>query len=810
MSHLHVPARTLGRHLLAALLVAATAGMPPAHAQSEAVTQVDIPAGPLTPALNRYAQQAGLVLSFDPALAADKTTAGLHAAATPGQAFEALLDGTGLQAVRGEGRHYTLRLMPVGTGGVATLPAVTVTGRPENAWGPVDGYVAHRSATATKTDTALIETPQSISVISQAQMEAQGVGRVDEALRYSAGVRTEPIYDTRRGTFFIRGFNVSNNGQYLDGLKLAYSGGYGGWEVDPYTLERLEVLRGPSSVLYGQNVPGGLVNQVSKRPQDSAAHELSAQVGSFDRVQLSGDFTGPVDEAGHWRYRLTAVGRESGTQTRHVDDDRVLIAPALTWAPSAATSLTLLAQYQKDRTGNTANFLPARGTLWPTDNGRIPVDFFSGDPTYDATDRRKLQAGYLFEHKASDALTLRQNLRYATLDVDYKSLGANGGWVETSEPLRRLRRISLVSEEDFHLFSLDNQAQIDMRHGPLAQTLLIGADYQESRFKRLYGLRTAAVSPIDAFDPDYGSPFPGARPVPSNRTDQTRRQFGVYAQDQLKLYDRWVLQLGGRYDWARSGTDETTLATGVTRHTPTDDEAFTGKAGLVYLSSVGLAPYVSYSESFEPVSGADAAGSPFKPTRGKQYEAGVKYQPAGGNSFVQASVFELRQTNVPTADLRNPGFSVQTGEVRSRGLELEGAWEVTRDLNVLASYTYNDVKVTRAAATAVNLGKRPPYIPDHMASLWVDYRIGGSGPLAPLWLGAGVRYMGSTNDIPDAVKVPAYTLVDAALRYDWERYRFTLNASNLFNRQYVAACDSVTNCYYGIERTIMAKVSYRW
>lgn len=801
--------RALARTLFAAVLGAALAAAPAVQAQSAAAIQVDIPAGPLAPALNRYAQRAGLALSFDPALTQGKSTQGLRGSATPEDAFRALLAGSGLQAVRGEGNSFTLRRLPA-SGEAATLPAVTVTARPESAWGPVDGYIATRSATATKTDTAIIETPQSISVIPQALMEAQGVNRVDEALRYSAGVRTEPIYDTRRGTFFIRGFNVSNNGQYLDGLKLAYSGGYGGWEVDPFTLERLEVLRGPSSVLYGQNVPGGLVNQVSKRPQEIAANEMSLQVGSFDRRQVAGDFTGPVDADGKWLYRLTALGRESGTQTRHVDDDRILLAPSLTWRPNADTSLTLLAQYQKDRTGNTANFLPARGTLWSTDNGRIPIDFFSGDPSFDATDRRKLQVGYLFEHRASDMLTLRQNLRYSTLEVDYKSLGANGGWVELREPLQNLKRISLVSEEDFHLFSLDNQAQVNLDHGALKQTVLLGADYQESRFDRLYGLRTAPVSPINAFNPVYGSPFPGARPGPSNQTDQTRRQFGLYAQDQLKLHDKWILQLAGRYDWARSSTDETTLATGAVKSTPTDDGAFSGKAGFVYLSETGLAPYVSYSESFEPVAGASYNGTPFKPTRGKQYEVGVKYQPPGARSFVQASLFDLRQTNVPTADLAHPGFSEQTGEIRSRGLELEGTWEVTRDLNVLASYTYNDVKVTKAAANAVNLGKRPPYIPDHMASIWADYRIGGAGPLANLWFGAGVRYMGSTNDTADTFKVPAYTLVDAALRYDWNRYRLSLNASNLFNRQYVAACDSVTNCYYGIERTIMAKLSYHW
>ena len=810
MSHSKFTVRIL-RALSAA---AALAAVHPVWGQSSTASvaavarTVNVPPGPLAPALNRYAEQAGLILSFDPALTAGLQSPGLSGTVAPREAFAGLLAGTGLEAIaRGEA-GYTIRR--ASGAAASTLEPITVHGSGEQAWGPVDGYVARNSATATKTDTPLIETPQSISVITQAQMAAQGVSRVDEALRYSAGVRTEPIYDTRRGTYYVRGFNVANNGQYLDGLKLAYSGGYGGWEVDPYTLERLEVLRGPSSVLYGQTVPGGLVNQVSKRPLDTRSGELAVQYGSFDRKQLSGDFTGPLDDAGQWLYRLTAVGREGGTQTNHVDDDRVLVAPSLTWKPSAATSITLLAQYQHDRTGNTANFLPAAGTLWPVASGHIPVDFFTGDPTFDQTDRRKAQVGYLAEHRVNDQLTLRQNLRYSTLDVDYRSLGANGGWVQTREPYTDLRRISLVSKEGFHLFTLDNQAQFNLAHGPVAHTLLLGADYQESRFDRLYGLRTAAVDPINVWDPVYGRPFPGATPQASNDTNQVRRQFGLYAQDQIKFYDKWVLQLAGRYDWARSTTGETILRTGVETTTRTNDEQFSGKVGLVYLADNGLAPYASYTESFEPVAGAGYGGTPFEPTRGKQYEIGLKYQPAGARSFAQVSLFDLRQTNVSTADLAHPGFSVQTGEIRSRGIELEGTWEVTPQLNVLASYTYNDVKVTKAARTAVNLGKRPPYIPDHMASLWADYRLSATGPLAGLWFGAGVRYMGSTNDIPDAVHVPAYTLVDAALRYDMGSYQFSLNASNLFDKRYVAACDSVTNCYYGLERTIMARVAYRW
>ena len=282
---------------------------------------------------------------------------------------------------------------------------------------------------------------------------------------------------------------------------------------------------------------------------------------------------------------------------------------------------------------------------------------------------------------------------------------------------------------------------------------------------------------------------------------QRLSQTGLYAQDQIKVDKRWALTLGGRQDWAKARYVDRFAGTTAKR----DDSAFTGRAGLAYLSDLGVTPYVSYSQSFLPVSTAGAAGRILDPETGRQFEAGVKYQPPGGESYVAAALFDLKRRNVVTYDLIT--FApTQTGEVRSRGAELEVKLNLLRDFNLLAAYTYQDVEVTKS--TAADLGKRPPTIPEQTASLWADYKF-AEGPLAGLGLGAGVRHTGFTyGDTRNTYKVPGYTLADASVHYDWGDTRLALNANNLFDKEYVASCWG--SCYFGPRRTVIATLRHRW
>jgi iron complex outermembrane receptor protein len=312
---------------------------------------------------------------------------------------------------------------------------------------------------------------------------------------------------------------------------------------------------------------------------------------------------------------------------------------------------------------------------------------------------------------------------------------------------------------------------------------------------------SGTIAPLDVFAPIYGSPVTWSTSYGGTR--QTQNATGVYLQDQIKL-DRWILTLGGRYDWADSET--TGIFNG--RVTSQDDRAFTKRAGLGYEFDSGLVPYISYAESFVPLAGTTFDGSPYKPETGRQYEAGIKYQPKGAKWRMTAAVYDLRRQNVTTNDTAHPGFSIQTGEITSQGFEFEAVASLTNNLNLTAAYAYSDARVTKS--NTANLGMRPTRTPPHLASFWADYTI-REGVLNGLGFGVGVRYVSATaGDELNTFYAPAYTLVDAMIRYEIDNWRFSVNASNLFDKQYIAGCSSMVQCNAGRGRTVIGKVSYRW
>ncbi len=688
------------------------------------------------------------------------------------------------------------------------LDTVVVEGRPETGIGPVDGYVARRTTTATKTDTPLIETPQSVTVITRDQMDDQSAQSVGEVLRYTAGVLGETRMSTGRyDSVFIRGFggygSTAGYVNYLDGLRVLRGANYLVPTTEPWGLERVEVLRGPSSVIFGQVSPGGIVNQISKRPTDYAFGEVQLQYGSFGRFQTAFDFGGPANADKTILYRFIGLGRFADTQVDHTKEQRVYLAPSITFRPNDQTNLTILASYQKDPETGFYGFLPAVGTVLPNVNGKLPTRFFPGEPGYEGYSRENLQIGYLFEHKFNDIFTVRQNLRFADMNSEVRTVALAALAADQRTATRRV----LHAIEAARTFTIDNQIQADFQTGPLTHKLLAGFDVQWVDATTKLGTGTV-VPKLDIFNPIYGG-LPFAEPALA-QTDQTQTQVGLYAQDQIKL-DRWTLLAGLRVDRARS--DLLTVATGA--HTKKDDTATTGRLALMYNFDNGLAPYASWSTSFDPAAGVSFAGVPFEPTRGKQFEVGLKYQPPGSDLLLQASLYDLTQTNVLTTDPAHIGFQIQTGEVRSRGVELEARMKVLRNFDIVAAYAYTDVEITKS--NGVDLGKRPPVVPEHMASIWGHY-VFREGPLAGLALGAGVRYVGDgAGDAANTYFTPSYVLVDAMASYDFGAYnhrmkgwKLQVNARNLFDKEYVSGCYSLTGCNYGLRRTLLATLSYRW
>ncbi|QOU02844.1 MULTISPECIES: TonB-dependent siderophore receptor [Pseudomonas] len=830
MSRLARPLHPLALSVAIAFAAVPLLIVPSAFAEESrsALRRFQIPAGELSQALNSLAEQAGLVLAFDASLARGKRSNGLSGQYDTEVALNHVLAGSGLQALKISADRYRLEAIP-DNGGAMELQATTISAadRADSPTGPVAGYVATRSLSGTKTDTAVIETPQSISIVTKDQMRAQNAESLNQILRYSAAVvpETRGATASRLDQLTIRGFAPST---YLDGLRVPSSRDALP-QKDAFDLERVEVLRGPASVLYGQGTPSGVINMVTKRPLDTPFHEVGVEYGTFNKKRTTFDLSGPIDDQGVYAYRVAGLFDEADGQVEHTETRRQSLSSAFTWRPDEATSLTLLGHFQKAPQGASYGSVPAWGSVLHSPTGRkIDVDFYDGEKNFEKSDREYYSLGYAFEHHVDDVWTVRQNARYLRAEGVYRSL--YNSYLRAD--YRTSKRSTIATDVDMDAYNLDNQLQAKFDTGPLQHTLLMGLDYQNTSTDTKAGYGSGPD--LDIFDPVYGAPVA----TPAFTTDATSRseQTGVYLQEQMK-WDQWVLLLGGRYDWASTDSTTKTLSSGAKSKSSLDSKAFTGRVGLVYLFENGLAPYASYAESFNPQSGTGYGGSVFKPTEGKQYEIGIKYQPPGSNSFITAAIFDLRQSNVPTIDpdpthlCGNGRCNIQDGEQQSRGFELEGKASLNDNLDITAAYAYLDNRASKSNSTAqyapvsdVGVGPAIPVkgtttygLPRHTASAWADYTF-HDGQLKGFGAGAGARYVGSSwGDTANTLKVPGYTLFDAAVHYDIanianpkDNLRLALNATNLANKEYVASCLSYSWCWYGSQRTVQASATYRW
>jgi iron complex outermembrane receptor protein len=681
-------------------------------------------------------------------------------------------------------------------------------GAVERGNGPIRGYVAGRSLSGTKTDTPLLETPQAISVVGREQMRDQNAQTVVQALQYSAGVATnQSPNDTRFESLRIRGFQPV---LYLDGMQLPYGASqFGQPKIDPFLLERIDVLKGPSSSLYGQVAPGGMVNMISLLPTATPVNSIEFMANNWGRAQVGFDIGGVADPKGEWLYRIAGVVHGGGTQVDYVDDFRGAIAPSFTWRPNVDTTLTVMAGYQRDVTGLAFQFFPAQGTLLPNPNGRVPYSRFVGEPGFDHFDRTQYWAGYQFEHHLDEVWTLRQNLRYTGLDTNtYAVAGAGAlGGTALQGDLRTLNRGAFSFPEDATAFTMDNQAEARFSTGPFSHVALLGLDYRHSTSELNMGF--GAAPPIDLYNPVYGASI--TFPTVSNHTGQKQDAVGLYVQDQI-AFDKWRLTLSGRHDWLSTDTINYIKGTQQTQ----EDSAFSGRVGLNYVFDSGISPYVAYARSFQPTLGVSQSGTAFRPTTAEQTEIGVKYQPVGTNILLTAALFDITQQNLTTPDPTNPLFSVQTGEGRSRGVELEAAVSLNEGLKLIGSYTYTDMEVTKTNIPA-QLGKQFVVMPRNQAALWADYTF-QQGQFAGFGFGGGIRYIGdSYGDAANTILIPSYALFDATVHYDLsyldpklKGVKLTLNARNLFDKYYVASCTSLQACYLGAGREIAGSIRYTW
>ncbi|MBS0340691.1 MAG: TonB-dependent siderophore receptor [Proteobacteria bacterium] len=668
----------------------------------------------------------------------------------------------------------------------AVLPEVRVDAdaTPETAATPVIGYRAKNAITATKTDTPLSETPQSVTVVPRDQMVDQGATTLQDALNYAAGVRSDAYgLDGRTDSVRIRG---SYPDIYLDGLRQNYGYYTSTTRTEPYTLERLEVLRGPSGMLYGSGTAAGIVNMVSKRPQLETQREVGVEFGSYGRKQIQADLTGALTDTGEWSYRLIALQRKSDTQVDYVPDDRTVLAPSLTWRPSGVTSLTLQALYQKDKAGSTSQFFPWEGTLLSNPNGQLPSSRFIGEPgDYYNSERKSF--GWQFEHKFTNDWAFRQNFRYARNENDNRyhwgdSFTIPGGWGADPINKRILGRYLDYSLTKNDMSVMDNSVEGHFNTGGLKHTVLVGADFSRQK-ENVYG-GTVGSSEIDAYGPVYGNlePLPAVRePLPQT----TQRSMGLYVQDQMKL-DNWVFLAGLRRDWTQSTAEGSP---------DQKDDATTKRFALLYAHPSGWSPYVSYAESFTPQ--APQLGQMLKPLRGEQWEAGLKYEPKDRPLAFSAAVYDLREKDRTTSP--EPNVITQLDDTKTRGVELEARGRITSALDVIANYTYTDVDPVLEG------------LPENMASVWAKYRFQIAG-MPGFAVGAGVRWMSALRDVSYGIgpEVPSQTLMDAMVSWENAQWRLALTINNLSDKTYFSTCLSRGDCWYGARRNVVASATYRF
>ncbi|EJK1801968.1 ferrichrome porin FhuA [Escherichia coli] len=711
---------------------------------------------------------------------------------------------------------------------------ITVTAAPapqESAWGPAATIAARQSATGTKTDTPIQKVPQSISVVTAEEMALHQPKSVKEALSYTPGVAVgtrgaSNTYDY----LIIRGFAADGQSQnnYLNGLKLQ-GNFYNDAVIDPYMLERAEIMRGPVSVLYGKSSPGGLLNMVSKRPTTEPLKEVQFKAGTDSLFQTGFDFSDALDDDGVYSYRLTGLARSANAQQKGSEEQRYAIAPAFTWRPDDKTNFTFLSYFQNEPETGYYGWLPKEGTVEPLPNGkRLPTDFNEGakNNTYS---RNEKMIGYSFDHEFNDTFTVRQNLRFAQNKVSQKSVYGYGMcsdplYTKDQEALKAspclsipqsqwghtLTRQYVIDNEKLENFSVDTQLQSKFATGSVDHTLLTGVDFMRMRndIDSWFGY-AGSVAPSDIYNLDRSDFDFGAHPNPSGpyRVLLKQKQTGLYVQDQAQ-WNKVLVTLGGRYDWA----DQSSFNRDYGNKSERDDKEFTWRGGVNYLFDNGVTPYFSYSESFEPASQTDANGDLFAPSKGKQYEVGVKYVPEDRPIVVTGALYQLTKTNNLMADPNGSLFSVEGGEIRARGVELEAKAALSASVNVVGSYTYTDAEYT---TDTTYKGNTPAQVPKHMASLWADYTF-FDGPLSGLTLGTGGRYTGSSyGDPANSFKVGSYTVVDALVRYDLARVgmagsNVALHVNNLFDREYVASCFNTYGCFWGAERQVVATATFRF
>ena len=657
--------------------------------------------------------------------------------------------------------------------------------------------------TATKTLLEPYETPQGISITTKESLTQRGTQSVSEAIRYTSGTNTELRGGaiSRNDFINIRGFNNQQN--YYDGLQLLYNDWNLQPQIDTAAIEQVEVFKGPTSTLYGAMPPGGMVNLISKSPQVSRQNHLEITLGSDNKQEVQIDSTGPISDK--INYRVIGLIRKKDGQALTSKEERIMIAPSLDLELSERTQLNLNLYYQQDPAAGVYSSLPSKGTVFDNVNGSLSPNTYAGDRNWETYDRDVLLFGYKLDHSINGTWSFLQNVR----GMDATAYQENTYSTGLGEDERTITRQAYLTDESSKGITIDNQFSALFDVGAAEHNLLVGLDFLKLTSDIKY--EDATAPSLDLFSPNHNQIIRSAlsyNPYYSSDFTIQKEQVGLYLQDQIRL-DQWVFIAGGRYDSFES--TEKGKKYGSQTDTQVDQSQFTGRIGALYELNNGISPFISYAQSFEPVPGRGVNGKTYDTSTAGQWEAGIKYD--SGNTIASLTTYQINKENVLTRDPNGSPYDlIQVGEVRPRGIELELQQHITSEVNLLATYTKQDVEVIKDNSGIQ--GNTPIWTPEQQLSSWLNYAP-QSGYLAGATLGAGVRYIGKMElNSRNTDKVPSATLVDLSMGYDLAKLspdlqgaNIQLSISNAFNEEYYSCYDE-NNCWFGDERSFEVSARY--
>lgn len=774
-----------------AVLAQETATTPNATATT-GVRTYNIPAQPLSEALIQFEQQSGLQVTTHSGLVKGKQASAVKGSLSAQQALSQLLAGTGLYyqisggVVSLSANNGGAITSSADKGGAIVLPPVKVTASSiqESAYGPVNGYLAKRSATATKTDTPIIDIPASIQVVPREVIEDQGAIRIADVLKNVSGVSAADTIGNSVQTFTIRGFRTTRIAK--DGF-LPLPSSSNATSIGLANIERVEVLKGPASILYGQVIPGGLINLVTKKPQPEPFYHFSARYGSYDLYRGQIDLNQPLNSSNTLLFRLNGSYLNDGSfRDYFMDSQQLLIAPSLRWALSDRTTVDLQYEYARQEQQWDRGLVVVNG-----DPLALPIDRYLGEPD-DHSKVKRHRAQLTLDHAFNEAWRLRLLARYADIEDNpiqswFDGLQSDG---------RTLNRRYF----NFYIDQLNYGAQANLtghfRALWMDHQLLIGLNANRSNYDSTSF--SGDLAPIDIFNPVYGAQ-PSSISAPTLQ-DRHIYNYGFYLQDLISVSEHWKVLLGGRFDVVETFFK----LKGSPPLADKTNHAFSPRVGLVYQPIDDLSLYASYSESFDPpLLGRSADGKAFEPLEGTQYEVGLKRYFLDGKLSTTLALFHITQENVATADPANPNSSIQVGEQRSRGVELSIAGELYTGWNVIGSATYLDAEITEDNTFAV--GNELPNVPHWQGSLWSTYRFQS---VPGLEIGGGVFYVGARQaDLDNSVELDGYTRVDLLARYRINKhFALSLNINNVLDKEYIRGAQSNLTVEPGAPRTAFLRL----